>query len=708
MKLARTLVMLAGALALLGIAPVSAQQAPTITITLGGPYDAAYHRSLDAIKNNFLHADSISSETWGDLRTVHGINNRAELDAAVAAAILRVGNGHISVLTATDADQHTARAQSGWIGFGVTLKTEIVFGNEGFLVEEVEDLSPAQDAGLKVGDRIVAVNGTRLEGRTLDEGITMLRGRDGDHKVLSVVRQRLTQEFTVVSDVDGTIGIRGSVANRVLFPAVESTYSRGSAAIAGIRANDRILSINGVSTQGTTYEQAHKLLEGPLGASVTIVVQQDGEARHYKMVRGVVSNFQLSFDSHMGGGWGAQESGKPYAVFRFHHLDFAPNSSAAEAFHAIMERYTQDAAGMVLDLRGTSGNDHEMAARIAAHFVEHGIVLPHYRGSEGNTYFVNGQGIQRAGPGPKTEVLAKQPPVFKGKVAVMIDLGTSGAALALAHALSEHGATLVGLPSSAHGLTTSAIPVRTPDGEMTLLMPTAQMTTQHYEPLPRLWPDHLSTSSSTTDALVVLSGQSLWSTPERVVWSVTLTLGALLLFGMWVYRKIRGPRPEQAVEEEVEDAEDEASDPETDERPTSFYPLLIAVIAMIALLVASPWYFLSPPSGTHGEVIVELTVDDSDASRRQAEIVEQVKKAYSGSIRFATVHLRDRPGTEAKGGPAIRVSSVWYDGNGKEIRRHTSGAGYLMSRRHLAQMIAGHARKPESYWPNIAITRVSQ
>lgn len=67
-------------------------------------------------------------------------------------------------------------------GIGIVLKK----GAGGHVVERLVDGGPAAGAGLKVGDRIVAVDGENVSGKELASVVDALRGREGTDVILNV------------------------------------------------------------------------------------------------------------------------------------------------------------------------------------------------------------------------------------------------------------------------------------------------------------------------------------------------------------------------------------------------------------------------------------------------------------------------------------------------------------------------------------------
>ena len=110
-------------------------------------------------------------------------------------------------------DQRAAR--DGFGGIGVTLET----ANNDFSITAVSENSPAGRAGIKVGDKLVAVNGTPVAGQQATEIIRALRGPIGSIVGLTITRAGVTgtSDFkieralvvmpTVTASRDGNIAI---------------------------------------------------------------------------------------------------------------------------------------------------------------------------------------------------------------------------------------------------------------------------------------------------------------------------------------------------------------------------------------------------------------------------------------------------------------------------------------------------------------------
>jgi len=84
-------------------------------------------------------------------------------------------------------------------GIGVEVNPEPVSG--GIQIEEVFQGSPAAKVGLVHGDIIVAVDGTSLRGKTVDQGSKLIRGHAGTSVMLTIRRNGQTHTARLVREI---------------------------------------------------------------------------------------------------------------------------------------------------------------------------------------------------------------------------------------------------------------------------------------------------------------------------------------------------------------------------------------------------------------------------------------------------------------------------------------------------------------------------
>src|SRR6185503_5070977 len=73
-------------------------------------------------------------------------------------------------------------------GIGV----EVDFRDERVLIIAPMEGSPAEKAGVKPGDEIVAIEGKLIRGERLDKVITLMRGPEGSHVHITLRREGVT------------------------------------------------------------------------------------------------------------------------------------------------------------------------------------------------------------------------------------------------------------------------------------------------------------------------------------------------------------------------------------------------------------------------------------------------------------------------------------------------------------------------------------
>jgi carboxyl-terminal processing protease len=128
----------------------------------------------------------------------------------------------------------------------------------------------------------------------------------------------------------------------------------------GIQAGDRIIEIEGVSTEGITLEEAVAKLRGKKGTVVNITVQREGfkEPMEYAIERDIISIRAVPFYGVAGEGIG------------YVRLNRFSDISADELREAVSDLLREDIKGLILDLRGNPGGLLSQAVAVASVFLE--------------------------------------------------------------------------------------------------------------------------------------------------------------------------------------------------------------------------------------------------------------------------------------------------------------------------------------------------
>lgn len=208
------------------------------------------------------------------------------------------------------------------------------------------------------------------------------------------------------------------------------------AAVAGLRAGDRILRVDTVDVSGKGSDDVTKLLRGQPGTVVNVTVGRPYSADSIVSVR--IERAKL------------QEPSVPYYAVKgktgYLRLTSFLMSSPEEVRKVLEEFKDKGIQNIVLDLRGNGGGLIESAVEILSNFVPKGteVVRTRYRDSSKEKVY-------------KT----KHDPVFNDiPMAVLIDGGTASASEITAGALQDlDRAILVGSRSFGKGLVQNTIPL---------------------------------------------------------------------------------------------------------------------------------------------------------------------------------------------------------------------------------------------------------
>lgn len=139
------------------------------------------------------------------------------------------------------------------------------------------------------------------------------------------------------------IGIQFNIMNDTLM--VISTISGGPSEKAGLRAGDRIVSVDGKSIIGITNDKAYKLLRGKKGTKVKVGVRRQGfaETYHYEIKRDVIPTYTVDV---------AYMIDKQIGYVKINEF----GSTTTDEFTAAIKKLkSRGMTSMIVDLRGNSG-----------------------------------------------------------------------------------------------------------------------------------------------------------------------------------------------------------------------------------------------------------------------------------------------------------------------------------------------------------------
>jgi carboxyl-terminal processing protease len=216
------------------------------------------------------------------------------------------------------------------------------------------------------------------------------------------------------------IGMEVGLKDRVL--TVIAPLKKTPAEKAGIKAGDKILEIDGTSTDDMTVEKAVSLIRGPKGTAVKLIIYREGDSKPHEIsvVREVIETPTLD------------EVLRPDGVYVISLYSFNASSDILMQ-NALQNFAASGATKLVLDLRGNPGGYLDSAVNIAGFFLPEGdVVVTEDFGKNGSPRAYRSKGYNLLDLKNTT-------------IAVLVDKGSASASEILAGALSEHGvAVLIG------------------------------------------------------------------------------------------------------------------------------------------------------------------------------------------------------------------------------------------------------------------------
>lgn len=217
---------------------------------------------------------------------------------------------------------------------------------------------------------------------------------------------------------------------------VVSPQDGAPGAKAGIKADDRISAIDGVSVDGADFDEAIDKMRGPAGSSVTLTILREGDKKPFdvSLVRAIVSVAAVN--------WRREGD---IAYIRVPGFNDNTGEGFENAVRDLKKQIGPVLKGYVLDLRNNPGGLVNQAVRVSDDLLESGEIVS-IRGR-------SAENIQR--------YTAKDGDITDGKpIVVLINGGTASAAEIVSGALRDNKrATVIGMTSYGKGSVQTNIPL---------------------------------------------------------------------------------------------------------------------------------------------------------------------------------------------------------------------------------------------------------
>jgi len=157
----------------------------------------------------------------------------------------------------------------------------------------------------------------------------------------------------------------------------------------GLRAGDKIVEIDGKSTQGMSTLDASNLMRGPAGTMVTISIEREGvkEPLEYTIERAVIELKTVPFYSTF------ERNGKKLGYVRLSRFGEEADAELDEAFREIRKEKIQ---GFIFDLRSNGGGLLDQAVKVANYFLPKGSEVTSTKGrtpDQDRTLYANGEPV---------------------------------------------------------------------------------------------------------------------------------------------------------------------------------------------------------------------------------------------------------------------------------------------------------------------------
>ena len=219
------------------------------------------------------------------------------------------------------------------------------------------------------------------------------------------------------------VGIEITIQDDIL--TVITPLIGSPAEAAGMLAGDKILSIDGESTEGETLSQSAMRIRGEIGTTVVLTVKhEDGTIEDISIVRDIITVEAVRHEPYQDGEIGY------IRLMRFE------DDTTRQLDEALGTFDLQNLTGLILDLRSNAGGLMNEAISVANRFVDEGVVLiTQDRLSNQRKYYARGNNI----------------PNFP--VAILINRGTASASEIAAGAIRDNNmGILIGQKSFGKGV----------------------------------------------------------------------------------------------------------------------------------------------------------------------------------------------------------------------------------------------------------------
>ena len=121
-------------------------------------------------------------------------------DYAIKGMVSALGDKYSDYYTTSEYNQAMGEVKGDYTGIGATIYMDTSTKQK--IIRKVQESSPAEEAGLKVDDVLLKINGEDISQKSLNDTVSMIRGKEGKTSKLTI--QRKEQDKTKVMEVTVT------------------------------------------------------------------------------------------------------------------------------------------------------------------------------------------------------------------------------------------------------------------------------------------------------------------------------------------------------------------------------------------------------------------------------------------------------------------------------------------------------------------------
>jgi carboxyl-terminal processing protease len=279
----------------------------------------------------------------------------------------------------------------------------------------------------------------KVDGQRLVYGAIrgMLRSLDPHTSFMTPEEFKALQEDT--SGNFGGVGVELEMKDGRL--TVVAPLDGSPAAVAGIRAGDRVIRIDGAAVAEMDFGEASRRIKGTPGTKVVLTIDRDGfdEPRDFVLIRQRLHMNPVEMLLPLPG----------YAVIRIRSFQERTERFMMDAIAALKAQSGGQLKGLVLDLRNNPGGLLQQAVRVADRFLAEGLIVEtRGRSARPEREFAHPKGTEPAYP-----------------MICLVNGGSASAAEIVAGALQDHGRALVlGTRTFGKGSVQTVLPLKDGSG----------------------------------------------------------------------------------------------------------------------------------------------------------------------------------------------------------------------------------------------------